>query len=33
MTGFAHIQKLTQMGTLCVELRSVNSRFLELNLR
>ncbi|MBR5458640.1 MAG: YicC family protein [Burkholderiaceae bacterium] len=33
MTGFAHIQKLTQMGTLFVELRSVNSRFLELNLR
>lgn len=33
MTGFAHIQKLTQMGTLYVELRSVNSRFLELNLR
>ncbi len=33
MTGFAHVQKMTQMGTLCVELRSVNSRFLELNLR
>ncbi|HEY1059105.1 MAG TPA: YicC/YloC family endoribonuclease [Limnobacter sp.] len=33
MTGFANVQKTTRAGTLSMELRSVNSRFLDLNFR
>ena len=33
MTGFAVAQRATALGTIGVELRSVNSRFLDLNLR
>ena len=33
MTGFAVAQRATALGTVGVELRSVNSRFLDLNLR
>lgn len=33
MTGFASASRPTPLGTLTVELRSVNSRFLDLNLR
>ncbi|MDX1667997.1 MAG: YicC/YloC family endoribonuclease [Limnobacter sp.] len=33
MTGFASVQSVTKAGTLTVELRSVNSRFLDLHFR
>jgi uncharacterized protein (TIGR00255 family) len=33
MTGFANVQRETALGTLMVELRSVNHRYLELQLR
>ena len=33
MTGFANAQSTTRAGTLSMELRSVNSRFLDLNFR
>jgi uncharacterized protein (TIGR00255 family) len=33
MTGFASVQSVTRAGTLSLELRSVNSRFLDLNFR
>lgn len=33
MTGFASVQSITRAGTLSLELRSVNSRFLDLNFR
>ncbi|GLR26959.1 MULTISPECIES: YicC/YloC family endoribonuclease [Limnobacter] len=33
MTGYANVQKVTRAGTLTLELRSVNSRFLDLNFR
>jgi uncharacterized protein (TIGR00255 family) len=33
MTGFANVQRETPLGTLMVELRSVNHRYLELQLR
>lgn len=33
MTGFANVQRTTRAGTLSMELRSVNSRFLDLNFR
>ncbi|HEX4878303.1 MAG TPA: YicC/YloC family endoribonuclease [Limnobacter sp.] len=33
MTGFANAQRVTRAGTLSMELRSVNSRFLDLNFR
>jgi uncharacterized protein (TIGR00255 family) len=33
MTGFANVQRKTPLGTLMVELRSVNHRYLELQLR
>lgn len=33
MTGFANVQSQTRAGTLSLELRSVNSRFLDLNFR
>lgn len=33
MTGFACVQQTTRAGTLTLELRSVNSRFLDLNFR
>ncbi|HEX4856180.1 MAG TPA: YicC/YloC family endoribonuclease, partial [Limnobacter sp.] len=33
MTGFANAQSLTRAGSLGMELRSVNSRFLDLNFR
>ena len=33
MTGYANVQRVTRAGTLTIELRSVNSRFLDLNFR
>lgn len=33
MTGYANVQSTTRAGTLSMELRSVNSRFLDLNFR
>ncbi|HTT13580.1 MAG TPA: YicC/YloC family endoribonuclease [Burkholderiaceae bacterium] len=33
MTGFAAVSRPTEMGTLLIEIRSVNSRFLDLGLR
>jgi uncharacterized protein (TIGR00255 family) len=33
MTGFAAVTRQTEMGTLLIEIRSVNSRFLDLGLR
>ena len=33
MTGFAAVTRTTEMGALLVEIRSVNSRFLDLGLR
>src|SRR5215470_15567080 len=33
MTGFAAVTRPTEMGALLIEIRSVNSRFLDLSLR
>ena len=33
MTGFAAVSRPTEMGALLIEIRSVNSRFLDLGLR